>query len=328
MLQKYVDSLVHRALRLLHLPSEFEREAREIAARAAALPTVTTFEATSDQYWRARDTPWLNEVYNELMLQFYSDSYGMDILDVSPELNALYDVPLYGMTGPDEPFDDRARYATYIAGVTRFRGNEEWWAWYEETSQLRHAWGIFFRSSYDWDWDPSESFKWLYNTKQREIELKDDQGDTIDISMKATQQGRPSLPKQIRVAYETKMGKTKYRTFYANASESSESEEEESPTLELDDTISVSGLEGSTYVECSQIPSDYCNSRVHIEETESEGDEIEDESDGDEIDDGNEGDDIKDDGRDDDEAIRRELERRSIITRIYIQWSNEVGLSR
>ena len=75
---------------------------------------------------------------------------------------------------------------------------------------MRNIWGQVLRSNFDWDWDLSGSLKRLFKIDtplQGKLSLT---GNNLDVSI-ATRCDGP--PKEIRVAYMTETGETKYQTY-------------------------------------------------------------------------------------------------------------------
>lgn len=98
----------------------------------------------------------------------------------------------------------------------------EHWKTYLVHSRMRSKWGEYLRCNMDWDWDLSRSLKNLFQAE-----------DPMSVSYTAAQ---TSIPKQVRVLYNTETGKARYRTFYAGPSE-----EDVSAPLQTNSALAPSG---------------------------------------------------------------------------------------
>lgn len=116
---------------------------------------------------------------------------------------------------------DLARNANVIesAATKEFlKERKDWFRWtmYKDLCLIRHVWGVYLRSSLDWDWDTASCLERLFKLPDEvvpqtalisSIDLDTAEADTWIISTKA------SLPKQMRVAYRSASGKMEYMTF-------------------------------------------------------------------------------------------------------------------
>lgn len=116
---------------------------------------------------------------------------------------------------------DLARNANVIesAATKEFlKERKDWFRWtmYKDLCLIRHVWGVYLRSSLDWDWDTASCLERLFKLPDEvvpqtaliaSIDLDAVEADTWIISTNA------SLPKQMRVAYRSASGKMEYMTF-------------------------------------------------------------------------------------------------------------------
>lgn len=116
---------------------------------------------------------------------------------------------------------DLARCANVLesAATKEFlKERKDWFRWtmYKDLCLIRHAWGVYLRSSLDWDWDTASCLERLFKLPDEvvpqtaliaSIDLDAAEADTWIISTKA------SLPKQMRVAYRSASGKMEYMIF-------------------------------------------------------------------------------------------------------------------
>ena len=84
------------------------------------------------------------------------------------------------------------------------------WRSYKHNCHWRHKWGQVLRSNLDWDWNPSSSLKRLFKIDtplQGQLSLI---GNDLEVSIATEYE---DLPKEIRVAYRTKDGEIRCRTY-------------------------------------------------------------------------------------------------------------------
>lgn len=89
------------------------------------------------------------------------------------------------------------------------------WKQFKYICQRRHQWGIYFRSNFDWDWDIAKCLARLFELPEEvespaapiaTVSLDSGNADTWNLFTEI------SLPKQMRVAYKSSTGETKFRT--------------------------------------------------------------------------------------------------------------------
>ena len=105
------------------------------------------------------------------------------------------------------------------------------WRSYKGSCRHRHAWGQFFRSNLDWDWNLASSLKRMYKLpRKREGLLTDSSLNSCYLEANACQPAQPTasltngileaafdMPEQpveeVRVAYRSPTGESLYKTF-------------------------------------------------------------------------------------------------------------------
>lgn len=174
----YTRTWIPRTIRLLSSPDELEREARE-------------------------GTPGFGRIirlfdYNNACIGEISDEHLRRSIErarrVESDANELTKEFLKNRDGPD-----------------LVDGDLWYWSEYKENCRYRHRWGELLRSNLDWDWDPSESFRWLFKIEEPVISFAGDRGTfhpSIAMELK-------SPLKEIRVPYKTSTGEVKYKTYTA-----------------------------------------------------------------------------------------------------------------
>lgn len=82
--------------------------------------------------------------------------------------------------------------------------------------EMRHIWGIYFRSNLDWDWDTGSCLERLLEIPEEEVPL------SIPIAIVSLDIRKAnawnvytesSLPEEVKVAYKSPTGETKYKIF-------------------------------------------------------------------------------------------------------------------
>lgn len=200
LIQSIVETQARRTQRLLNSFSELEREIRD--------STSMLYESTQ---WKANDED--DEWDNEKLRYTVERARGVQVPenDLTDEFRAVRDPYFY-----DE-------------------GKEDLWRWrtYRYHCRRRHAWGHYFRSTMDWDPDVIYAMKhmfklpanWLKSTSSpaARLFLPTNPAPEVDISSgeswKILAGPTPrTLPKEVRIAYTTQTGTTKFKTFFAEPS--------------------------------------------------------------------------------------------------------------
>lgn len=88
------------------------------------------------------------------------------------------------------------------------------WKQFKYICQRRHQWGIYFRSNFDWDWDTASCLEYLFELPEQ-VELHPAATISLDTGKSDVWNvfTMTRLPKQMKIAYKSATGETKYKTF-------------------------------------------------------------------------------------------------------------------
>lgn len=95
------------------------------------------------------------------------------------------------------------------------------WKRYRHRCRMRHEWGIYLCSYFDWDWDIASCLQRLFKLP---VEVEPQAAPIATVSLDAGNADtwnfstEIKLPKQMRVAYKSTTGQTKFRTILFSTS--------------------------------------------------------------------------------------------------------------
>lgn len=104
------------------------------------------------------------------------------------------------------------------------------WRFYKKNCRLRHAWGVYFCSSLDWDSDVTHSMvrmfqlpeEWTHVSYSLPLRSSSARISALELDVSSTEVwnilggvAEGTLPNEVRIAYVSKTGETRYMTFMA-----------------------------------------------------------------------------------------------------------------
>ena len=102
----------------------------------------------------------------------------------------------------------------YLAIESGYRESYCGWKGFKERCRNRHAWGVYFRSSLDWEWDLAESLRHMYKQPYKREEMVTIQtvanlrNGLLEVVVDGPVEG-------VRIAFESPTGEIMYKTFIA-----------------------------------------------------------------------------------------------------------------
>ena len=104
----------------------------------------------------------------------------------------------------------------HIAIESGYRESYCGWKGFKERCRNRHAWGVYFRSSLDWEWDLAESLRHMYKQPYKREEMVTIQtvanlrNGLLEVVVDGPVEG-------VRIAFESPTGEIMYKTFFPAA---------------------------------------------------------------------------------------------------------------